>query len=84
MSDETKMHREVRTPRAIKRGSVLLGLLVLALAVALSTSGCGKKKSTSTKTSASGCQLQVFSWWTGGGEAAGLAALITIPLGIGP
>src|SRR5215211_4372345 len=24
------------------------------------------------------CQLQVFSWWTGGGEAAGLAKLITI------
>lgn len=78
MSDETKMHREVRIPRAIKRGSILLGLLVLALAVALSTSGCGKKKSTTTKTSASNCQLSVFSWWTGGGEAAGLAALIKI------
>jgi len=28
-----------------------------------------------TKSQAS-CQLQVFSWWTGGGEAAGLAKLI--------
>ena len=27
---------------------------------------------------AASCQLQVFSWWTGGGEAAGLAKLITI------
>jgi len=79
MSDETMKHREVRTPRAIKRGAVLLGLIVLTLVVALSVTGCGKKKSTTTKTSASGgnCQLQVFSWWTGGGEAAGLAKLIT-------
>ena len=78
MSDETMKHREVRTPRAIKRGAVLLGLVVLALAVALSTAGCGsKKKSSSTTTAAAGkCQLQVFSWWTGGGEAAGLAKLI--------
>ena len=79
MSDETMKYREVRYPRAVKRGAVLLGLVVLALAVALSTTGCGsKKKSSSTTTAAAGkCQLQVFSWWTGGGEAAGLAKLIT-------
>lgn len=79
MSEETKMHRDVRVPRAFKRGSVLLGLLVVALTVAMLASGCGSdKKSESTKTSAGTCKLSVFSWWTGGGEAAGLDALIKI------
>jgi len=35
----------------------------------------GKSKHASATAS---CQLQVFSWWTGGGEAAGLSKLITI------
>ncbi len=78
MSDETMKHREVRTSR-VKRGAVVLGLIVLALVVALSTAGCGKKKSSTSTTSAMGnCKLSVFSWWTGGGEAAGLDALIKI------
>jgi glucose/mannose transport system substrate-binding protein len=79
MSDETMKHREVRFPRAIKRGAVLLGLVVVALAVVFSTSACGSKKSSTSSTKAAGkCELSVFSWWTGGGEAAGLDALIKI------
>jgi glucose/mannose transport system substrate-binding protein len=58
---------------------VFLGLLTLTLALVLPASGLGSsKKSTQTKSSAKACQLEVFSWWTGGGEAAGLAALIKI------
>ena len=45
MSDETKMQRDIRIPRAIERGSVLLGLLELTLALALSTRANGNKKS---------------------------------------
>jgi glucose/mannose transport system substrate-binding protein len=67
MSYKTKM----------RRMAVLLGLLTLIIAVALLGSACGKKKATST-TGAKSCQLEVFSWWTGGGEAAGLAKLIDI------
>ena len=79
MSDETRKHREVRFPRAIKRGAVLLGLVVVAFAVVFSTSACGSKKSSTSSTKAAGnCELSVFSWWTGGGEAAGLDALIKI------
>jgi glucose/mannose transport system substrate-binding protein len=59
--------------------AVLFGLLALILTVALLGTACGsKKKSAKTGTSAGACQLQVFSWWTGGGEAAGLAKLISI------
>jgi glucose/mannose transport system substrate-binding protein len=58
--------------------AVLFGLLALTLTVALLGSACGSKKKAKTGTSGGACQLQVFSWWTGGGEAAGLAKLITI------
>ena len=69
MSYKTKTHRM----------AVLFGLLALILTVALLGTACGsKKKSAKTGTSAGACQLQVFSWWTGGGEAAGLAKLISI------
>ncbi len=68
MSYKTKTHRM----------AVLLGLLALILTVALLGSACGSKKKSTNTTSAASCQLQVFSWWTGGGEAAGLAKLINI------
>ena len=45
MSDETKMQRDIRIPRAIERGSAPLGLLELALALAFSTCAYGNKKS---------------------------------------
>ncbi len=53
---------------------VLCGLLAVSLAIPASAYS-GKSRTGSTTAS---CQLQVFSWWTGGGEAAGLAKLITI------
>jgi len=49
-----------------------LALVALALPVSASS---GTAARSSAKAS---CQLSVFSWWTGGGEAAGLAKLITI------
>jgi glucose/mannose transport system substrate-binding protein len=52
----------------------LLGLVV-ALLLALPASGFGKSEAPS---SAQKSELAVFSWWTGGGEAHGLAALIKI------
>ena len=45
----------------------------LAAALALPASGLGVQG-----TSNQSCQLSVFSWWTGGGEAAGLDRLIKI------
>src|SRR4029079_14784417 len=52
----------------------LLGLTVVLL-LALPASSFGK---TDASSSAKKSQLAVFSWWTGGGEAHGLAALIKI------
>jgi glucose/mannose transport system substrate-binding protein len=47
---------------------VILGLLVIALV--LPTAGTGSTSQNS--------ELEVFSWWTGGGEAAGLTKVIAI------
>lgn len=56
------------------RRSALVGAVALALALpAASAAG-----PSSVSTAKAGCELQVFSWWTGGGEAAGLAKLIAI------
>ena len=61
------------------RQAVLLGLLTLTIAFVLPASGLGASKTVKAeRSSAKACQLQVFSWWTGGGEAAGLAKLIHI------
>jgi len=68
MSYKTKTHRM----------AVLFGLLALILTVAMLGTACGSKKKSTSTTSAAPCQLQVFSWWTGGGEAAGLTKLIAI------
>jgi glucose/mannose transport system substrate-binding protein len=54
-----------------KRPLTLIGALGLVIAVLALPAG-------GTAAPAASCQLQVFSWWTGGGEAAGLAKLITI------
>jgi glucose/mannose transport system substrate-binding protein len=56
---------------------VFFGTLALAaVLLVLPAAGYG---STAAKSSANAsCQLSVFSWWTGGGEAAGLSKLITI------
>jgi glucose/mannose transport system substrate-binding protein len=73
MSDRTPTHlrRASRIP-VLRMG--LLGLAV-ALLLALPASGYGKSDASA---SAKKSQLEVFSWWTGGGEAHGLAALIKI------
>ena len=52
----------------------LIAALVAALAI---PAAAGAKPASVAKANAS-CQLSVFSWWTGGGEAAGLTKLIAI------
>jgi len=53
---------------------LVVGALVAAVAaLALPASGLGVEGKSSQA-----CQLSVFSWWTGGGEAAGLDRLIKI------
>src|SRR5262245_17433853 len=52
----------------------LLGAAALVLVLPAASFG-GRSKQASPQAA---CQLQVFSWWTGGGEAAGLAKLIKI------
>lgn len=61
-------------PGRIPRRTVLVAALVgAAVALALPASSLGTQAKGSQA-----CQLQVFSWWTGGGEAAGLDKLIKI------
>ena len=56
--------------------------LLLALAAVLLTipvaAGTAAKPSGAAAPAGSSCRLSVFSWWTGGGEAAGLQRLIQI------
>ena len=62
--------------QGLKRGRVAVlaaALAVAAVALMLPASGLGTQAK-----SDQACQLQVFSWWTGGGEAAGLDRLIKI------
>jgi glucose/mannose transport system substrate-binding protein len=63
--------------RASRIPALRIGLLALAAALllALPASGYGKSD---VRSSAQKSQLAVFSWWTGGGEAHGLQALIKI------
>ncbi len=60
-----------RLTRAMSLKGLLLGLLVVALVVP--AAGYSGKSST-----AQSSELEVFSWWTGGGEAAGLTKVIGI------
>jgi glucose/mannose transport system substrate-binding protein len=66
-----------RPRRATVLRLALLGALALVLVVPAAGYG-GQAKKASPQASQASCQLQVFSWWTGGGEAAGLAKLINI------
>jgi glucose/mannose transport system substrate-binding protein len=68
----------MRNPRA-----TFLGLTAVATAAVLALSACSSSKSTGSKASPGAntgantdTKVEVFSWWTGGGEAAGLQALI--------
>jgi glucose/mannose transport system substrate-binding protein len=51
--------------------ALLVGVLALPGAAMSGGNAAGRS-------AAKSCQLQVFSWWTGGGEAAGLTKLIAI------
>lgn len=62
--------RIVRAPRL----ACALGAATLLLALP----AAGAARTATSGTAAKSCQLSVFSWWTGGGEAAGLAKLIAI------
>jgi glucose/mannose transport system substrate-binding protein len=74
MSDRTPKRRLRRASRVSALRAGLLGLSV-ALLLALPASGYGKADASA---SAKKSQLEVFSWWTGGGEFHGLQALIKI------
>ncbi len=63
----------------MKRWAKFLGLSMTIAAMALFASACGGDGDDSdTGASGGSCELAVFSWWTGGGEAAGLDKLIKI------
>jgi len=65
-----RRRRSGRVPRTTLLAAALIGI---AVALALPASGLGTQAKSSQA-----CQLSVFSWWTGGGEAAGLTKLIKI------
>jgi len=66
-----------RVSRATALKAALLGALALLL-VPAATGTASSAAPAATGAAAATCQLQVFSWWTGGGEAAGLTKLIAI------
>jgi glucose/mannose transport system substrate-binding protein len=68
MSNRTQTRRLRLASRKAVFRTALFGFLV-ALLLVVPASGFGKS---------SASQLEVFSWWTGGGEAHGLQALIKI------
>ena len=66
MTSESRL----RGLRSLPRLTVLVAALVgAAVALAVPSAGLGSKA-----TADATCQLSVFSWWTGGGEAAGLTS----------
>ena len=72
------MKRTFRRDR-VRRATVLRFALLGALSLLLVVPAAGNARpSKKAAPAASACQLQVFSWWTGGGEARGLAKLIKI------
>src|SRR6187455_355335 len=65
-------------PRRRALGTALTAGLLAAIALLLLPAGGFARTDVKAGPSATSCQLQVFSWWTGGGEAAGLTKLIAI------
>jgi glucose/mannose transport system substrate-binding protein len=63
--------------RVTTRSLALFGTLALA-AVLLALPAGGYAGTAAKSNAKASCQLSVFSWWTGGGEAAGLTKLIGI------
>src|SRR5215210_8258850 len=64
-------------PRKI-RTLVPAALVALAALMLVGAASGARSKSPARSTTAQANQLEVFSWWTGGGEAHGLQKLITI------
>ncbi|HEU0303572.1 MAG TPA: extracellular solute-binding protein, partial [Gaiellaceae bacterium] len=67
----TRRFRESRLSRIPRGTAVVAALVGAAVALAVPSAGLG-----SPATSGQACKLSVFSWWLGGGEAAGLDRLI--------
>ena len=63
-------------PRVGRKTAVKAALLVVLALLLVPASGSARPAKSASVQAA--CQLQVFSWWTGGGEAAGLTKLIAI------
>lgn len=59
-----------------KKASWIVLTLMVVLAMVLGA--CAQAKPTDTPAPVTPTQVEVFSWWTGGGEAAGLDAMIKI------
>jgi glucose/mannose transport system substrate-binding protein len=63
----------------MKKHAMVLKLALCGLAVAaLAIPGAATSGTAASGSASASCQLSVFSWWTGGGEAAGLDKLIKI------
>jgi glucose/mannose transport system substrate-binding protein len=69
---------ETRRLRRLSRGTVFRGALLAVAAVLLVVPAASYGGKNGAEQTAATSQLQVFSWWTGGGEAHGLEKLITI------
>src|SRR5262245_8101170 len=75
MSKAEGVHMPNEPRRRRGRAASLIGLLLALLVVALVVPTSGYSGSSSI---AQNSELEVFSWWTGGGEAAGLTKVIAI------
>ena len=62
-----------RLKRAPRTTVLVAAIVGAAVALAVPSAGLGQGSGSAQK-----CELSVFSWWTGGGEAAGLDRLIKI------
>ena len=69
--------REGRRLR-LGRATTLRAAFLVAIALLLLPAAGNARTDAKAGPTAASCQLQVFSWWTGGGEAAGLTKLIAI------
>ena len=65
--------------RRLRRAPILIAAVGVLLTLPVAASGRSAPATPSAPAAgAQSCQLSVFSWWTGGGEAAGLSKLIDI------
>jgi glucose/mannose transport system substrate-binding protein len=73
------MPRRIDVGRArVSRSTAARAALLVVFALLVLPAAGNARPGTIGGATATSCQLQVFSWWTGGGEAAGLTKLIGI------